>query len=52
MLSPGTDAFRGSPPGDTDALEDLPLRISAMVADIHEISITYVLHVNVIPGQA
>ena len=32
------DGFRGSPPSDTDALEDLLLRISAMVEDIREIS--------------
>ena len=32
------DGFRGSPPGDVEALEDLLLRLSAMVEDIPEIA--------------
>lgn len=32
------EGYRGTPPGDTDAAEDLLLRLSAMVEDIHQIS--------------
>jgi acetyltransferase len=32
------DGFRGSPPADTTALEDLLLRLSAMIEDLHQIA--------------
>jgi acetyltransferase len=32
------EGFRGAPPSDTPALEDLLLRLSALVEDIHEIA--------------
>jgi acetyltransferase len=32
------EGYRDTPAGDTDAVEDLLLRLSAMVEDIHQIS--------------
>jgi len=43
------DGFRGSPPSDVEALEDLLLRVSAMVEDIHEISELDLNPVKVMP---
>ena len=32
------DGYRGSPPADSEALEDLLLRLSALIEDVHQIT--------------
>jgi acetyl coenzyme A synthetase (ADP forming)-like protein len=43
------EGYRGSPPGDTKALQDLLLRVSAMMEDIPEIAEMDLNPVNVMP---
>jgi acetyltransferase len=43
------DGYRGSPPRDTKAIEDLLLRVSAMIEDIPEIAEMDLNPVNVMP---
>jgi len=43
------EGYRGSPPGDTEAIKDLLLRVSAMIEDIPEIAEMDLNPVNVMP---
>jgi acyl-CoA synthetase (NDP forming) len=43
------EGYRGSPPSDTAAIQDLLLRVSAMIEDIPEIAEMDLNPVNVMP---